>query len=1246
MRITFLILTLLSFLSVHAQSFDEALNQLNQNKIAEAKTAFTALKTDGKHAAESLLALSLIEINRGHYDEAFSYFQSFFNASPNPYPYIYAFWTSGIFGPDSKQGISNVKSFMTKLATDPKADATLQAMAADNVGGKLASANKIADSKSWYAKLGDVKNWSTVGTFQNFSASGFNKDFGVLAHPEANYSFTNSTGATVTWFTIPDARNDRWLDFNYHYDISNSVIYAQTFLQADADADVKLLLGVSGSFKVWINDLLIGFEQEERNTDIDVYQYQVKMQKGYNRILIQLGSSELNNSNFMLRFADLNGELLSNLKTTSQVQTYTAAKPYEVKILSFAPEKFFEDKIVATPSFIDKLMLVNVYNHNDKKYEARKLAQQLKSEAPKSTLISQVLVETYNRDNNTTDLNKEIEFIKSNDSLSLYGLILLYNEAKDREDYAEAGRLLDKRVSLYGSNSDTEAKLLDLLSKKKDYEILLKELDVAYKKYPDESAFVSMQYNLINNVTKDLKKSNEVLVNYLKENYNEDIMEAVIGNKMKLGKMDDAMKQFKSMIDDLPYATMRYTRISDKYFDVKDYKDALQWQQKAIDRAPYAGALHYTKGVIYDAAGKKTDAYDSYKKAIAYSPSNYDARKKLRELEGKKDLFQSFKENDVYALYKNAPAASEFPDDNSIYLLKDVQQIVYPENGASEERNDRLVKIFNQAGIDDWKEVNIQYNSYSQRLIVDKAEILKKDGSKVPAETNDYQIVFSSLEVGDAIHWLYKLETSVSGKLAEHFWEDFNFNNGYPIKLARYSLIVPNSKPFRYQMYNSDLKPVVTDVDAYKMYVWEKANSKAVQSEPYMPPFADIAERLVVTSIPDWNYVANWYSDLSNIKAKTDFEIKEKVKELLGGKKGLSDVQKARIIYEYIEQNFNYSDVPFLHSSLTPQRASRTLRTRLGDCKDLSTLFVSMGKEAGLNTNLVLVDTRNNGDKNLDLPTIGFNHCIAQLTTGDKKYLVELTDNHLPFGSMSTNLINANGLYIPKDGAATTTATLSKLNSNNRPANVIERNTTISFNSNTADIERRNKRIGSEASGIRYSYKNKSETDRKKDLLSSLSSEFNRKVNLRTLTFKGLDDLADSAQMDYAFTVDKFSSDLMGMQIFKLPWNDSYNSLDFVSLEERKYPVSTWLFSSTSKDKETITLQIPAGKTLAEIPKNITLTHPAISYSLTFTLKPGVLKVTREVNYLKEQIALEEYPSFKEIIIKMNEADGKQYGIK
>ena len=99
--------------------------------------------------------------------------------------------------------------------------------------------------------------------------------------------------------------------------------------------------------------------------------------------------------------------------------------------------------------------------------------------------------------------------------------------------------------------------------------------------------------------------------------------------------------------------------------------------------------------------------------------------------------------------------------------------------------------------------------------------------------------------------------------------------------------------------------------------------------------------------------------------------------DLFKNKKGLTDLQKARTIYDFIEANVSYSNVPFMHGPIIPQKASRTLNTKLGDCKDVSTLFVALCNEVGLKANLILVDTRDNGERHLNLPSVDFNHCIA-----------------------------------------------------------------------------------------------------------------------------------------------------------------------------------------------------------------------------------------------------------------------------
>ena len=1231
-----------------AQSLNDGLDLLNQNKRTEAKKLFLQIPRESASYTDALLALTLIEIENGQTDEAFEDFNRFFKVCPNPYPYIYALWNRELFNGNSVRTADSVSAFMEALSRDPRANATIQAMAAGYFAATLKTHRHIEESKKMYNSLQDIRNWQTVGIFENSSSSGFNKDFGPLGFPEPGHLFKNNIGADISWFNIPDARNDRWEDMEFHYDITNSIIYAQTFLQSDSDRAVTLLTGVSGSVKVWINDFLVASEEEERNTDLDVYGYAVRLQKGNNRILIQLGASEINSCNFMVRFADSDGHIIPDLKTVYDYAPYTRAVSYPVRKIPFFAEAFFEEKIARnTATILDKLMLASVYGHNDKRYENRKITQQLKAEAPKSALISEALIEAYGRDNNNTDMTREIEFIKTNDPESLLALEYRFNEAQKKEDYDECLNLLNKRVELYGKNVETDLNLVNLLARKKDIEKVLKLIDEDYKQYPWNVSFVSIEYNLQKDSYKDQAKAAAVLENYLKNYYNEDFIEAIVNDKIKDNKKEEAFELYKKLIEDKPYATLRYSKMADKYFDIQDYKTSALWMQRAIDRAPYMGSFHFSKGLIYDAAGQKEEAIASYRKAIQYAPNNYEARKKLQELMGKKDLFKNFQENNIAELYRNAPKAAEYPNDNSIYLLKDLQQVIYPENGASEEKTDLLVKIFNQAGIDEWKELNINYNSYTQRLIIDKAEIIKKDGSKVQADLNENQVVFSSLEINDAIHVSYKLENAYSGKLAENFWEEFNFNSGFPMKLSRYSLLVPTNRKFEYRMYNTDLKPQTTELaDGYKLYVWEKKDNQRIEAEASMPAYADIMERVVVSSIPDWNYIANWYSDLSNIKVKADFEIKEKVKELLDGKEKLSELDKAKLIYRFIEENFTYSNIPFLHSALTPQRASRTLNSRLGDCKDLAVLFTSMAHEAGLDANLTLVDTRNEGEKNVDLPLIGFNHCIAQLRAAGKTYFVELTDNNLPFGAMSNMLVNANGLYIPKDGGQTASATLVKLNSVNRTYNTVDRYSVLRIVDNKADILRKSKIAGAEGSATRSAYRNQSEEDRRKSITRSLSNEFSNGLTLKDFQIKNLDNLLDTVNLEYRFTVDNYTSDIAGMKIVRLPWTDSYSSSEIVSLDKRHFSLNLWDFSSTPYDREVMTVILPQGKKWIEIPKNVSYKCSSLSYNLSYQVKPGQLVVTREVKYLKDEIPVNEYPEFKEVVTRMAEADKQQMAFK
>src|SRR6185436_16268139 len=100
--------------------------------------------------------------------------------------------------------------------------------------------------------------------------------------------------------------------------------------------------------------------------------------------------------------------------------------------------------------------------------------------------------------------------------------------------------------------------------------------------------------------------------------------------------------------------------------------------------------------------------------------------------ENKSDLLNVFDKVDFQKIYDSSPAASEFPEDNSIVLLDETHKIVY-KGGASAEKNFVMIKVFNASGVDDWKEYSVPW-PHGQRLVVDECYVIKKNGKKTDAE--------------------------------------------------------------------------------------------------------------------------------------------------------------------------------------------------------------------------------------------------------------------------------------------------------------------------------------------------------------------------------------------------------------------------------------------------------------------------------------------------------------------------------
>ena len=1225
-----------------ALNFNEAIQKLKDNKYAEARSSFQELQKTDSNKAKASLALALMDMHGGNYTDAFGEFKQFYYSHPEPNPYLYALINTNIFRSEETKDNRDVLQFFRRVLDDPKTDVALGTCIIDLLGFASEREDELDAARRRFSLLHDIANWSTLGSFENVSGSGFNKDYGALRHPEPEHEFVNKLGQPVKWFDIAAVRTDRWWDMTYYHYTHDAVIYSQTFLESEEDKDAILMAGVSGSMKVWVNDYLVVNEEEERNTNADVYQAWIKLQKGTNRILVQTGSSDIDRNNFMIRLADKDGNLMENVTSSTHYKPYTQAKPYTIEKIAFYPEHYFEKVLTAdSTDWLAKMMLLLVYANNQNNYPAHKMLAELQRTAPVSTILATEAIGIANSDKNLVEANKQRERIKTNDPDSYEGLLIKLSSAISTESWDEAIDILKNKQ--LPSRETTEA-LIGLYAKRNEQEKMNAELQNAYEKYPEDERIVLYKYYSVLNGTKDTRKANDILLQYLKNRHSEKVMDLVIEGDLKIGNKIEAEQLIRKEISIRPYDASLYLKLAKYFYDLKNYNKAIESMNFCFTLCPYVGKYYYNAGSIYEAMGNKEFACKMYKLCIQYSPANMEAREKLRSLESRKKMKDYFKQNDVVQIYHAALKNETYKKEDAVVLVNDHRQIVYPEQGAGEEQVERLVLVNSQTAISNFKEFHVSYNSYTQKLIIDKAEILKPDGNKVPAERQKGYCVFSSLAVGDAIHVYYRLENSYEGKLAEHFWNEMYFNNVYPTELSRFSLIVPEGKKF--QTFISDSNSIHSDtiVDGYRMLSWEQNNLPKIELEISMNYAA--FHKIAVTSIPDWNYIANWYTDISNHKTIAKYEVKEVVKQLMSGQERATDLEKAQIIYEYIEKNYNYSSVSFLQSAFTPQSATRTYTTKLGDCKDLSTLFVSMTREAGLNSNLVLVRTNGAGSDDIELPSIAFNHCIAQLHCGEKDYLIEMTSNVLPFSAIAYSLYQANGLCIPYQSDATVSAGIVKLYTPNKPINANVRNTSIKIDGDNAVVHRVVKKIGVEAAGLRISYGDADNEQRLKTLTAIVHKEFNKDIRIENLNITHLKDLSDTLNLEYDVQVGHFSSELMGMKVFRLPWTDANLVETLFSLSDRKYMLDLKAMSYINCMTENIEVKLPQGKKLAELPKDVHIVSPVLDYTLTFKMTGDKLVAQRGFKVLKDFVLPSEYTGVRDMVNKISQADQTDLAVK
>jgi tetratricopeptide (TPR) repeat protein len=1219
---------------------DFAWKRWNDNKRDLVEQSFLSAIQKDANNARAYIGLMLLYTLQEQNEKAWSVYKQAIEKNQNPYPYIYATWVTTMFRDNPNMENAGIVDLLHKLSEDQKAPPSMRAMAYENLGAYYERKHKLSKSEECYDGMHSITDWTLLGAFDNVSACGYDAIF----PPETEYSpsviYTGKHGSPATWFKVNVVRRDRWIDFERYFIYSDAIFYANTFVYSPVKQAVHIRVGTSGSLKTFLNDELVLSSQDETNNDLDTYIASTELQRGWNRILIKCGYSEISSCNFMLRITGPNGENVSGLTVSTEAHAYTSKpKAPAVTIENFA-ERFFIEQIKEHPDhFENYFLLADSYLRNDKAAEAEDVLRSGLRLLPRCSMFYYSLIETYNRGKKAKEIGEIYEELGMLDEKLPEVLTYRYSQFIANEQYDEAEQTIRELDSMLPKSELVYTLYLGLYGKKQQVDKIIAYTQDAYARYPWNWNFANLSAQIALETTKDFQPAVNIVKEYLEREYYATPLSTLSNFYLRWGKLD----RYEAAVNDLleldPASPGYYRSMGATYFQAQQYEKAADMFKKVLTLCPNGSDSWNLLGNCYRVLKKPDEAKDAFQQALSFAPTKYEARESIRELEGKPPIFSSFQSTDIAQLKKTTVSGADYPEDEAVYVLDDTRRVVYPK-GASEYTREIAVKAFNSLGVDDFKEYRVNYNSYSETLTIEKAVVIKaQDHSEVKADIDQNHIVFKSFEAGDMIYIKWHVKNYYTGKMSDRFWDEIYMNDFYPKMAVRYSLLVPKDFAFTYCLQHADAKPVIDTLQEGLRYTWTMENLPSIKQEQDMSVLDDIGTILHISSIPNWNYIVQWYSDLVSDKTRSSFEIRQKVAELFNDKPNLTDEEKIRVIYDFITEKIRYSSVSFRQSSYIPQRARDVLVQRIGDCKDMATLGIAMLKEIGIPAYHVLVKTRDEGKNRDALPSPAFNHCIVAAETPSGIKYIDLTAYNYSMESVPYMDQDAFALVI-RPGVKEPFYLSDSLFS---PKNIVRTTLMTVKPDNSAFIDRSSTRTGTLAGDYRNRLRNKGKKDVEKEIATVITSDYNT-AELKDYEFRNLDTSAPTLFYRFSFLAPNCVTETGGVKIFKIMWADKLGTKQALSYDNRTFPYEYYPGTDTLREEMTITL--PSGYVPVGLVPSTSVTSPFGKYSLTYSFTKGVIHGTREFIHQRKVISPSEYKDFKDFYNKVFREDDKDIALK
>ncbi|NJN78133.1 MAG: DUF3858 domain-containing protein [Saprospiraceae bacterium] len=699
-------------------------------------------------------------------------------------------------------------------------------------------------------------------------------------------------------------------------------------------------------------------------------------------------------------------------------------------------------------------------------------------------------------------------------------------------------------------------------------------------------------------------------------------------------KIDKILEYYDEIIKMEPYRLGYLKEKGDYLFEKERYDEALVAYKQVLQFSPYDSDSYEIIGDIYHEKKDKTKALEYYKIAqklsdgdsYGYGNSINDKIEKIEEPEKFDDLFHTPSFADAL---KDDGWKVKYSEEESVILLHTVEARLNENNRLKIDQK-LLIKIFTDAGAKAWTEANFSMFGH-----INYVRIIKPDGREITPDRSGSYVVFKDLEANDLIQLEGTYSSNLSGELGNELFFTLPLNHDAIIYNSKVELMIPEGKFLQFRCNRVNCDYTKRTEKGKDIFTWNNSGIDKFENEAAVLDNYDMYAWIMMSSLKDWTTVSDWYLDKTYRRLEPNYEVRAIADSIVN--KNMSDKEKIIAIYNYITKEITYSFVSFLNSNFIPKAPGATCSAKIGDCKDVATLMISMLRHVGIESYYVLVKTRN-FTANTPVPSMWFDHVIVGYVLDGKLQYMDLTTDFYPYYVVHEGDSDAWALLI-KDGSDDAFRLPNDHLDANKSLFDVEIEAKFGLD-RSVNLAVNTKSTGVVGGYLRERLHGMTEAECRRFINENFGESVFENLQIVDYNFGKLEDITEALESEFTFKSDKYLDKISRFYVFEIPYIKATDRFSELLTEKRHNNLDLHQIMDIYPNVQIVNIEMPEGYRLSEVPSSMTMNNKFFDYEVRYEQTAKGMKVFRKLNFKDRLIKIEDYAEFKQLYLEMVEADG------